>query len=72
MTLDEYLKVKQEINRKVSAKELLTDSEASIVLEHVIDTLIEVGNGVSEEDLRDCTNLLFSFRTYYDHLIKKS
>lgn len=36
--------------------------DASILLEEVIDTLIEVGNGVSEKELNEACDKLLIFR----------
>jgi len=36
--------------------------EASIILEEVIDTLIEVGNGVTDKDLHEAADKLLKFR----------
>lgn len=36
--------------------------EASIILEDVIDTLIEVGNGVTDEMLHEAADKLLKFR----------
>jgi hypothetical protein len=40
----------------------ISDSEASIILETVLDTLIEVGNGTTDRQLHEQCDQLFKFR----------
>jgi len=39
--------------------------EAANILEDVLDILIEVGNGTTEEQLHEAADLLFDFRENY-------
>lgn len=55
----EYNKIEDIIDNK---KEPLTLEEASVILETVIDTLCEVGNGVTDSDLHEACDKLFYFR----------
>ena len=41
---------------------ILSDDEARIILEDVIDTLIEVGNGTTDEQLHKAADKLLNFR----------
>jgi hypothetical protein len=46
--------------------------EASIILENIIDTLIEVGNGVTDEDLHEAADQLLKFRDeWFNNTIEK-
>ncbi len=45
----------------------LTREEASSLVDDVIDTLIEVGNGVTDEMLHADADKLFMVRDYYLH-----
>jgi hypothetical protein len=47
----------------------LTKEESSILLEYVIDTLIEVGNGVTDKDLHEAADRLFKFRDFWFNII---
>lgn len=40
----------------------LTDIDARLIIEDVLDTLIEVGNGVTDEELHYAADKLFKFR----------
>ena len=40
----------------------MTRDEAVIIIEEVLDTLIEVGNGVTDEHLHDAADKLLDFR----------
>ena len=44
---------------------MLEKGEASILLEEVLDTLIEVGNGTTEEHLHEAVDRLSKFRDEY-------
>jgi hypothetical protein len=46
-------------------KRLLTREAACELLEQVIDTLCEVGNGVTDADLHKAADQLFEFRDRY-------
>lgn len=48
----------------------LTKEKASIILEDVIDTLIEVGNGVTDEMLHDAADDLIRFRDQWFNKIE--
>lgn len=48
-----------------------TLNEASSLLEDVLDTLVEVGNGVTDSDLHDAADKLFEFRNEHFNAIKK-
>jgi hypothetical protein len=48
----------------------MTKNEASDILETVLDTLVEVGNGVTDEHLHEMADLLFKFRDEYFNKIK--
>lgn len=39
--------------------------EARLLLEDVLDTLVEVGNGVTDKDLHEAADKLFKFRDEY-------
>jgi len=43
----------------------MTKDEAKEILEDVLDTLVEVGNGTTDEMLHDAANKLFRFRDEY-------
>ena len=43
----------------------MTNNEARTIIEEVIDTLIEVGNGVTDQDLHKECDKLLSFRNEY-------
>lgn len=49
----------------VSGKAKISKSDAGILLEDVIDTLIEVDNGITDEMLHEATDKLFKFRDDY-------
>jgi hypothetical protein len=40
----------------------MTKEQASELIEDVLDTLVEVGNGVTDEMLHEAANKLFKFR----------
>jgi hypothetical protein len=40
----------------------MTKEEATTILEDVLDTLVEVGNGTTEEHLKEACDKLFKFR----------
>jgi 3-polyprenyl-4-hydroxybenzoate decarboxylase len=40
----------------------LSDADAVLIIETVLDTLIEVGNGVTDEDLHKQVEYLLAFR----------
>lgn len=44
---------------------MITRPEAVTLLEDVLDTLVEVGNGITEEDLKISCDKLFKFRNEY-------
>ena len=48
----------------------MTKDEASKLLEDVLDTLVEVGNGVTDEMLHEAADKLFRFRDEYFKKIK--
>lgn len=60
-----YFEIKEKINNKIKNKEILTKEESSFLLEEVIDTLIEVGNGVTDEQLHESADYLLYFRDFY-------
>jgi len=43
----------------------LTDDDARLIIEDVLDTLIEVGNGITDADLHEAADKLFIFRDYW-------
>lgn len=43
----------------------LTESEAFNLVDNVIDTLIEVGNGTTDDMLHEAADILFLVRDYY-------
>jgi len=47
---------------EIPKSEILSDDEASLILEDVIDTLIEVGNGTTDEQLHEAADKLLNFR----------
>jgi len=51
-------------NNKASKwnKKEVTDADAVCIIEDVLDTLVEVGNGVTDEMLHEAADLLFVFR----------
>lgn len=57
-----YNRVHKKIQKKIDAKESLNVSEASCLLEEVLDTLVEVGNGITEGHLHKACDQLFAFR----------
>jgi len=48
--------------KEIEPSKVLTDDEARIILEDVIDTLIEVGNGTTDEQLHQAADKLLNFR----------
>lgn len=40
----------------------MTKEEAREILEDVLDTLVEVGNGTTDDDLKEAADHLFRFR----------
>lgn len=51
----------------------VSDGDASLIIENVLDTLVEVGNGSTENDLHKAADYLFAFRDkwLYKQLNKK-
>ena len=49
-------------SKEIEPSKVLTDDEARIILEDVIDTLIEVGNGTTDEQLHQAADKLLNFR----------
>jgi len=47
-------------------------SEASIIIEDVLDTLIEVGNGTTQEHLKEACTKLFKFRDEFFGQLEES
>ena len=43
--------------------------EAQVLLEGVLDTLVEVGNGTTDADLHEAANDLFKFRGIFDQAV---
>lgn len=43
----------------------ISREDACEILETVLDTLVEVGNGISDEDLHNAADMLFEFRDCY-------
>lgn len=48
--------------KEISIPKTLSDDEATVILEDVIDTLIEVGNGTTEKQLHEAADKLLNFR----------
>lgn len=48
--------------KEISIPKTLSDDEAEVILEDVIDTLIEVGNGTTEKQLHEAADKLLNFR----------
>lgn len=48
--------------KEIPKSEILSDEEARIILEDVIDTLIEVGNGITDKQLHEAADKLLNFR----------
>ncbi len=44
-------------------------AEAQVLLEGVLDTLVEVGNGITDADLHEAANDLFKFRGIFDQIV---
>lgn len=57
--------MKAEIEVAIYKKNWLTKHQASFILENAIDTLIEVGNGVSDELLQKQADMLIALRDLY-------
>ena len=57
--------IREKIEEKRQKKEALTNDEASFILEEVLDSLIEVGNGITDEDLHKSADDLLQFRDYW-------
>lgn len=55
----EYIKNLEEIT---ITDTILSDNEAEIILEDIIDTLIEVGNGTTDKQLHEAADKLLNFR----------
>jgi len=62
MNIGEHL---DSLKRIMVKENTITNSEASILLETVLDTLVEVGNGVTDENLHEAADQLFKFRDYW-------
>lgn len=58
------------LNSIMAKESNLSNSEASILLETVLDTLVEVGNGVTDETLHEAADQLFKFRDFwFEHTV---
>lgn len=73
-TMDNFIK-----NANIRMKKLetsinngiLSDDDAKLIIEEVIDTLIEVGNGTTDEQLHKACDYLLSLRDlWFDKRIK--
>ena len=42
--------------------QVMSDDDAALIIESVLDTLVEVGNGVTDEHLHAAADKLFKFR----------
>ncbi len=60
--------IEERIEEKRKNKEPLSDDEAASILEDVLDTLIEVGNGITDEHLHESADDLLQFRDYWFNL----
>lgn len=60
----------QEAEEARKKQEALSQNEASKLLEDVLDILVEVGNGTTDEMLKEAANKLFKFRDGYFKLLK--
>jgi 3-polyprenyl-4-hydroxybenzoate decarboxylase len=45
----------------------LSDDDAALIIENVIDTLVEVGNGTTDEELHKAADYLFALRDKWFH-----
>jgi len=54
-------KIQQRIDKHIGNK-TMTDDDTIIIIEGILDTLVEVGNGVTDEMLHKQCDYLFAFR----------
>jgi len=54
-----------EIIKKANEGQQISDNEAAYIIEHLLDTLIEVGNGVTAEMLHEWCEMLLIFRDHW-------
>jgi len=59
-----HLEWMEKLEKSIS-NEWLSDSDASLIIENVLDSLYEVGNGETEEGLEVALHELFAFRDYW-------
>ena len=65
MVMNNFIKQYQKRLKQLDAAILnnnLTDEDAALIIEIVLDSLIEVGNGVSDETLHESAEYLFALR----------
>lgn len=68
-----YREMQEMIRKKIDNKEKLTIEDAAFILEDVIDTLCQVGNGVTHEHLHEAADYLFAFRDlWFKNMINKA
>jgi len=58
----DHATVRQPTREKIINDELLDDEDAQEIIESVLDTLIEVGNGVTDHHLHEACDQLFALR----------
>lgn len=57
------LRIKQ-LNSSIAASKL-SDDDAAYIIEVVLDTLVEVGNGTTDADLHEAADYLFALRDHW-------
>jgi hypothetical protein len=55
--------------KELPPSKVLSDDDAILILEDVIDTLIEVGNGTTDEQLHEAADKLLNFRDNWLHKV---
>ncbi len=64
--LEKHFAFQKQLELKINNKELLTDQDASSIINGLLDTLIEVGNGgITDAHLHEEADRLFALRDYW-------
>ena len=61
-TIKNYCQSLESIENSIATKNKLSDDEARIILEEILDALVEVGKGTSNKHLHKMADYLFAFR----------
>jgi len=54
-----------QLDKDIKNKKFLSNEDASFIIENLLDVLVEVGNGTTDEELHKQADYLFALRDKY-------